>query len=339
MDNMLSSEQTARKITPKIKVICIGNGGINAVNHMIDCGMRDIEFIAVSSHSLGLEFSKANTQILMGENQPRGLGMLPVPLCRKIAEETRAIFKKHLSGSDIVFVISCMGGSTGSGAASVVASCAREVKARTIAVVTKPFKFEGRKRRKIAETGIQELKENVDALITISGDYIVQFLDKKISITDVFRAADDAIRRCVQSVAEIMTIPGVANIEFESITPFLPHGVNIDNEDNQLMGLPEWMGRPKTDDKHETDEELMPRSDGKRVCAYLRNIRIELAVANNIPFESEPCSFTGSCAGTCEKCDQEAAYLRDEMNKIPEQSRIYPQHILADWEKALCLEK
>ena len=105
------------------------------------------------------------------------------------------------------------------------------------------------------------------------------------------------------------------------------------------MGLPEYIPRSKSDKGQEKNDELMPRADGKEVCAYLRNIRIELAQVNNIPFKSEPCSFTDLCAGTCEKCDQEAAYLREELNKIPEQERKYPARLLTDWEKALCSEK
>ncbi len=333
---MLSSD---KKTLPNIKVVAIGGGGINAVNHLIDCGMQDVEFISVSSHSLDLKLSKAQTQILMGENRPIGLGMLPVSTCREIAEASRDIFKKHLSGSDIVFVITCLGGNTGTGAVSVVASCAREVGARTIAIVTIPFKVEGSKRRKIAEAGISELKKNVDALITISDDYILHFLDKKTSVTNAFQAVADTIRRCVRCVAGIMTIPGIANVEFKDITVPLPNGAKTDNADEQMMELPKWMPNSESDKGQETTDDLMPRADGKEICCYLRNIRVELARANNIPFESEPCSFTDVCAGTCAKCDQEAAYLRDELNKIPEQDRKYPQHILKDWKKALCSAK
>lgn len=108
---------------------------------------------------------------------------------------------------------------------------------------------------------------------------------------------------------------------------------------DELMGMPRWLEKTEPDKMREQTDALMSRSDGKEVCAYLRNIRIELAQANNISFESEPCSFTESCAGTCAKCDQEAAYLRDELNKIPEQERKYPEHILTDWKKAVCSEK
>lgn len=105
------------------------------------------------------------------------------------------------------------------------------------------------------------------------------------------------------------------------------------------LGLPIWMGDEKSDEEEKPTEDLVPRPDGKEVCAYLRNIRIDLARANNIPFDSEPCNIDGDCAGTCAKCDEEAAYLRDELNKIPEQERKIPQHILSDWEEALCSAK
>ncbi len=106
-----------------------------------------------------------------------------------------------------------------------------------------------------------------------------------------------------------------------------------------LMGIPVFIGNELLDKEEKHTGDLVPRPDGKAVCAYLRNIRIDLARANNIPFDSEPCNIDGDCAGTCAKCDQEAAYLRDEMNKIPEKDRKIPRHILSDWEKALCTEK
>ena len=349
---------------PKIKVVAIGGGAINAQNHMIDCGMQGMDFIAVGSDKHGLQFSKAPTKILIGANRAMGLGQLPVPSCRKLAEESRGDIKRNLNGSDIVFVVTCMGGSTGSGAASVVATCAREMNALAIAVITMPFSFEGPRRRKNAKEGLNELKENVDALITISDDILLRQIDKKTPMTTAFQVSDDAIHRAVQQVSDLLSIPGMANIEFKDIQP--PGSSDKDNGDDQFLGGIQWLGRPKKDTSQEIDEkfasrlesgtlgwlppsdsdkvrkkteDLIPRTDGKEVCAYLRSIRNDLAKANNIPFESKPCDFEGDCAGTCEKCDQEAAFLRDEINKIPEQERKYPEHTLKDWNKALCTEK
>lgn len=351
---------------PKIKVVAIGGGAINAQNHMIDRGMQSLDFIAVGSDKYGIKSSKAPTKILIGENRLRGLGMLTVPVCREIAEESRDNIKKNLDDSDMVFVLACMGGNTGSGAAPIVASCAREIGAITIAVVTMPFIFEGLRRCQRAETGIGELKENVDALITISNDILLHPIDKKTPITTAFQVSDDAIYRTIQQVSGLLSIPGLANIDFKDIKSPRLNGKDSDNEDDQILGEIQWLGRPQKDANQEIDEkfasqldrgtlgwlpksnsdkaqekaaDLIPCTDGKEICTYLRGIRNDLAKANNIPFESEPCDFKGDCAGTCEKCDQEAAFLRDELSKIPEQERKYPEHILKDWNKALCSEK
>ena len=361
MSKTASSES---KTQPKFKVVAIGGGAINAQNHMIDCGMQNLDFIAVGSNKYGLQSSKALTKILIGENRMRGLGMLTVPVCREIAKEARGIIKRNINGSNIVFVVTCMGGSTGSGAASVVATCAREMGALSIAVITMPFTFEGPRRRKNAKEGLSELKENVDALITISNDSLLCKIDKKTPMTTAFQVSDDAIYSSVQQVYDLLSIPGLSNIEFKDI--HLPKRNDKDNNDDQFLGGIQWLGKPKRDTSQEIDEkfasrlesgtlgwlppsnsdkvrekneDLVPRTDGKEVCTYLRNIRNDLAKANSIPFESEPCDFEGDCAGTCEKCDQEAAYLRDELSKIPVQERKYPEHTLTDWKKALCSEK
>ncbi len=451
-----------KSTSPTIKVIGIGGGAIKATNHMIECGIQGVDFIAVNSDKCELRMSKAPTQILIGERRTLGLGHLPASSCREIAEEARDTIIKHLCGTDIVFVVACMGGSMGSGAASVVASYARDMGALTIAVTSKPFIFEGPKRRKNAETGMQELKNNTDTIITISNDSLLQFIDKKTPMTDAFHKADDMIRWCVQSITDLIVLPSIVNIEFNDIKmilsnagyaklgygnckngvqdavmdaikcPLLENGIegttgvilyvtggknaslpdmmaakkilreqvssdtklvwggSIDKEmaDNEFqvtaivinprffvtpdknennveehsmlggiqyfpksksaeehrkqteskpIDIPGWLRRPQTENN--SSEGLSSRPDGKEVCSYLRNIRIELAQANHIPYETEDCTFTGNCAGTCEKCDQEAAYLRDELNKIPEQDRKYPQHVLKDWKQALCSEK
>lgn len=363
MSETVSSETQAQ---PKIIVVAVGGGAINAQNHMIDCGMQSFDFIAVGSDKYGLRSSKASTKILIGANRPLGLGQLPVSACRELATEARDNIKRSLDGSDIIFVVTCMGGNTGSGAASVVASCAREIGALTIAVVTKPFTFEGPQRRKRTTTGLNELKENVDALITISNDILLRLIDKKTPITTAFQVSNDAIYRSIQQISELLSIPGLANIDFKDVQPPRLNGEESDNEDGSILGGIQWLGRLKnnthqkieekfasqfergtlgwlpksnSDKDREKAEDLIPRTDGKEVCTYLRSIRNDLARANNIPFKSNPCDFDGDCAGTCEKCDQEAAYLRDELSKIPEQERKYPDYTLKDWNKALCSEK
>lgn len=362
MSKTVSAEAQTR---PNIKVVAIGGGAINAQNHMIDCGMQGLDFIAVGTDAIGVKLSKAPTKILIGEKRLRGLGMLPMPVCRKIAEEMQDNIKRNLDGSDIVFVVTCMGGNTGSGVAPIVASCAHEIGALTIAVITTPFSFEGTRRRKRAETGMNEMKENVNALITISNDSLLHHLDKNTSLVVAFQVSDDAIHRSVQKVSELLSIPGLVNIDFNDVQPPQFNGEENDSKENQILGGIQWLGKSQNDvnqeitkkfasqldrgtlgwlrsnekEEQKHTENLLPRTDGKAVCAYLRGIRNDLAKANNIPFESEPCDFKGDCAGTCEKCDQEASYLRNELDKIPNQERKYPQHILKDWKKALCSEK
>ena len=340
-DLIMMSKKVSSEIQthPKVKVVAIGGGAINAQDHMIDCDMQGVDFIAVDSDKYGLQYSKAPTKILIGANRTIGLGQLPVPVCRKLAEEAQEIIKRNLDGSDIVFVVTCLGGNTGSGAAPVVASCAREIGALAIGVVTNPFTFEGVRRRKRAEVGNNDLKANVDGILAISNDIVVRILEKSIPVTFAFQALDDVIYRCVRNLVGLMTIPGLSNVELKDVKLPLPNGVDIDNKDEQMLGLPEYNPRSNSDKVREKNEDLKPRTDGKEVCTYLRSIRNDLAKANNIPFESEPCDFEGDCAGTCEKCDQEAVFLRDEINKIPEQERKYPEHTLKDWNKALCTEK
>ncbi len=362
---MCKTAYNETKIRPKTILVAIGHGAIKAQNRIIDCGMQGLDFIAISSDAIGLKSSKAATQILLGENRSLGLGMLSMPASRELAEEARDNIKRKLDGSDIVFVVTCMGGSTGSGVAPVVADCARKIGAHTIAVITMPFSFEGVKRRKRAETGMHELKEIVDAIITISNDNLLDYMDKPLSMVTAFNVSDDTIHRCVQQISDLLSIPGLADMNFKDLKPPQLNSEGNCNKDEHIPGGIQWAGRYKTDTNQERSkdfisrlngetfgcpksnvnermkhkENLLPRADGREVCAYLRNLRNDLAKANNIPFESEPCDFEGDCAGTCEKCDREATFLRDELSKIPEQERKYPQHILKDWKKALCTEK
>ena len=205
------------QILPKIKVMAIGHGAIHAVNHMIDCGVLGVDFVAVHRDRYGLQSSKAPTKILIGEDRSVDLGTLLMPDCRKIAEEAREVIKSNLAGADIVFLVTCMGGNTGSGAASVVAACAREIGALTIAVITMPFTFEGVLRRRRAIFGVYELSKSADSIIAISDDSLLTVIHKETKIADAFHIADDTIRRCVQSVSDAINISGITNIKFSEL--------------------------------------------------------------------------------------------------------------------------
>ncbi len=183
-----------------IKVIGVGGGGGNAVNRMIDAGLRGVEFIAINTDKQALYLSKAETKIQIGEKLTKGLGAGANPeIGKKAAEESREEIERIIKGADMIFITSGMGGGTGTGAAPVVAEIAKELGILTVGVVTKPFTFEGRKRMAHAEMGIEELKKHVDALITIPNDRLLQVVEKKTSMIDAFKLADDVLRQGVQA--------------------------------------------------------------------------------------------------------------------------------------------
>ena len=207
-----------KKSTPaNIKVIGIGGGAISATNRMIERGMQGVDYIAVSSDKYELEMSKAPTQILIGGKRILRLGHIDTSFYKESAEEARDTIIKHLCGADIVFVVVCMGGSMGSGAASVAASCARDVGALAIAVSTKPFAFEGPRRCRNAEAGINELRNNSDTVIMISNDSLLEAVDKKTMMTKVFEIMDDIIGRCVKSITDLISLSSLADVGLEDI--------------------------------------------------------------------------------------------------------------------------
>ena len=202
----------------KIKVVGVGGGGNNAVNRMIVAGLQGVDFISVNCDAQALLLSKAQNRIQIGEKLTKGLGAGANPeIGQKAAEESREIIIEQLRGADMVFVTAGMGGGTGTGAAPIVAECAREAGALTVGVVTKPFSFEGKRRMNQAEAGIVTLKERVDTLITIPNDRLLQVIDRRTSMIDAFRIADDVLRQGVQGISDLISVPGLINADFADV--------------------------------------------------------------------------------------------------------------------------
>lgn len=202
-----------------IKVVGVGGGGTNAVNRMVEAGVRGVEFIAVNTDHQALLLSDADRTIHIGEDLTRGLGAGANPeVGAQSAEESRDAIREALGEADMVFVTAGEGGGTGTGAAPVVAEIAREeIGALTVGIVTKPFSFEGRTRRNQAEQGVDLLSQKVDTLIVIPNDRLLEVVDKKTSMLDAFRIADDTLRQGIQGVTDLITIPGLINLDFADI--------------------------------------------------------------------------------------------------------------------------
>ena len=225
-----------------IKVIGVGGGGNNAVNRMINSGLKGVEFIAVNTDAQALQMALASNKIQVGSKLTKGLGAGANPeIGQKAAEESRDEIEQVLRGADMVFVTAGMGGGTGTGAAPVVAEVAKEVGALTVGVVTKPFTFEGRKRMNQAETGIEELKNKVDTLITIPNDRLLQVVEKHTSIVEAFRIADDVLRQGVQGISDLIAVPGLINLDFADVKTIMKEtgsalmGIGSANGDNRAV--------------------------------------------------------------------------------------------------------
>ncbi len=204
--------------TATIKVIGVGGAGNNAVNRMIEAGIKGVDFIAVNTDRQALQTSKASTKIQIGEKITRGLGAGANPdVGAQSAEESKSELSEVLRGADMVFVTAGMGGGTGTGAAPVVAQAAKEMGILTIGVVTKPFTFEGKKRLSQAERGIESLKGKVDTLVVIPNDKLLQIIDRKTSIIEAFKMADDVLRQGVQGISDLISIPGLVNLDFADV--------------------------------------------------------------------------------------------------------------------------
>ncbi len=219
-NNQSLSESFAR-----IKVIGVGGGGCNAVNRMIEEGLQGIEFITVNTDGQALLQSKAQKRVRIGDKVTRGLGAGGNPeIGEKSAEESAEELYEVLKGSDMVFVTAGLGGGTGTGAAPIVAQIAHEIGALTIGVVTRPFTFEGSKRQQSAERGIAKLKEQADTLIVIPNDRLLQIVDKKANLQDAFSMADDVLRQGIQGISELITIPGLINLDFADVRAIMSEG-------------------------------------------------------------------------------------------------------------------
>lgn len=224
----------------KIKVVGIGGGGGSALNRMVDSGIKGVEFIAINTDVQALHYNKASKKLHIGKTVTRGLGAGMNPeLGKQAAEESQNDIRDVLKDSDMVFVTCGLGGGTGTGASPIVAEIARDLGALTVAVITKPFNFEGGQRRNIAERGLAELADKVDTIITISNDKLLQVIDKKTSLLEAFTVADDVLKQGVQGIAEIITIPGIINADFADVKAVMS------NAGSALMGIGQATGENK----------------------------------------------------------------------------------------------
>lgn len=216
----------------RIRVVGAGGSGNNAVNYMLGAKVKGVEFIAINSDAQDLHHSLAKKKIHIGKNLTRGLGAGGSPdMGRRAAEETREEINNALKGSDMVFVTCGMGGGTGTGAAPVIAKIARESGALTVGVVTKPFLFEGQERMRLALQGIEDLKKEVDALITIPNDRLLAVVDKETSVKNAFEMCDNVLKQAVEGISDLITTPGIINVDFADIRSVM------ENTGSALMGV------------------------------------------------------------------------------------------------------
>lgn len=209
----------------RIKVVGVGGAGCNAVNRMIVEGIQGVEFVAVNTDAQALLLAKAPVKVRIGDKLTRGLGAGGNPdVGRKSAEETAEELYSVLKGADMVFVTAGLGGGTGTGAAPIVAQIAKECGALTIGVVTRPFTFEGGRRMQSAEAGMDNLKEHADTLIVIPNDRLLQIVDKKSTLSDAFKMADDVLRQGIQGISELITVPGLINLDFADVKAIMSEG-------------------------------------------------------------------------------------------------------------------
>lgn len=208
-----------------IKVVGCGGGGGNALNRMIDAGLKGVEFVAVNTDRQALSVSSAQVKIQIGEKLTKGLGAGAIPeVGRRAAEESREEIAQALKGADLVFITAGMGGGTGTGAAPVIAEIARDLGTLTIAVITKPFNFEGKQRMKSAEAGIAELKQHVDTLVVIPNDRLLQVVNKGTSMLEAFRIADDILRQGIQGISDLIAVPAMINLDFADVKTVMESG-------------------------------------------------------------------------------------------------------------------
>ena len=223
-----------------IKVIGVGGGGMNSVDRMIDSGVDGVDFVAMNTDTQVLERSRAANKLQLGANLTKGLGAGGNPEMGKAsAEESRPEIRRLLEGADMVFIAAGMGGGTGTGAAPVIAEMAKEMGALTVAVVTRPFGFEGPRRARVADIGVRELRDRVDTLIIIPNDRLITVVEKKATLTEAFQVADDVVRQGVQGISDIITIPGMINVDFADVKAIM------ENQGTALMGIGRASGEQK----------------------------------------------------------------------------------------------
>lgn len=246
----------------RLKVIGVGGGGNNAVDRMIEAQVQGVDFIAVNTEAQILEKSEAETKIQIGEKLTKGLGAGAKPeVGEQAAEESKDEILKVLQGADMVFVTAGMGGGTGTGAAPIVAQCAKELGALTVGVVTKPFTFEGKVRMRNAMSGIEKLKANVDTLLIVPNDRLLQTVDKKTSLKDAFKIADDVLRQGIQGISDLITVPGIINLDFADVKTIMS------DQGEALMGIGIGSGENRASDaaKMAISSPLLERSiDGAK---------------------------------------------------------------------------
>ena len=229
--------------TATIKVVGVGGAGNNAINRMVEAGIKNVEFIALNTDKQALNTSKASIKMQIGEKITRGLGAGANPdIGSQAAEESKAEIAEVLKGADMVFVTAGMGGGTGTGAAPVVAATAKELGILTIGVVTKPFTFEGKKRLAQAERGIVSLKGKVYTLVVIPNDKLLQVIDRKTSIIEAFRMADDVLRQGVQGISDLIAVPGLINLDFADVKTIML------NQGMAHMGIGRASGENRAED-------------------------------------------------------------------------------------------
>ncbi|HHZ19915.1 MAG TPA: cell division protein FtsZ [Firmicutes bacterium] len=224
--------EVAEQQFASIKVVGVGGGGSNAVNRMIEKGLKGVEFIAINTDAQALLRSNAEHRLRIGDKLTRGLGAGANPeIGRAAAEESKDEVRALLEGADMVFITAGMGGGTGTGAAPVIANIARELGALTVGVVTKPFLFEGRIRTAQAEEGVAALKDNVDTMITIPNERLLQVVEKNTSVLEAFRVADDVLRQGVQGISDLIAVTGLINVDFADVKTIMT------NAGSALMGI------------------------------------------------------------------------------------------------------
>ncbi|MEI7424648.1 MAG: cell division protein FtsZ [Candidatus Staskawiczbacteria bacterium] len=203
---------------PIIKVIGVGGSGANTISRMAKFQMKDVELLAVNTDAQALYFSKANKKILIGKNTTKGLGTgMDADLGRRSAEESKQEILENLKGADMIFVTCGLGGGTGSGASPVIAEISKSLGILTIAVVTNPFSFEGAERKKVAEVALKNLKDKVDSILIISNDKLLKIIDEKTTVSNAFSICDDILHQAVQSITDLILVPGIINVDFASV--------------------------------------------------------------------------------------------------------------------------